>query len=88
MTQLTRADIVAALTSRAFLVAVIVYVLYVPIPVALGFHLENYGLGALLLAVIAWAIVRGRHRVIGFFNFSLLTIGVLGMLGLLFATTG
>ena len=90
MTVITsRAHIVDALTTRAFLVAVIVFILYAPLPAALGFQLEHHGLTALAFAVIAWFLIRGSHRVLGFIYFAFLTIGVLAMLGaaLAFATT-
>lgn len=82
-----RRVLIDVLTSRAFIVGVIVFALYAPIPAALGFHIENYEITALAFAVIAWALVRGRHRVLGFVYFSFLTIGVLAMLGAAFATT-
>lgn len=42
---ISRSRIVDALTSRAFIVGVIVFVLNAPLPAALGFDLDNYGLG-------------------------------------------
>jgi hypothetical protein len=80
---ISRRSIVDVLTSPAFGVALIVYVLYLPLPVALGFQFSKKGvLAALIYAAIAWWIVRGRHWVIGGIFFSMLVFGVLSMVAL------